>query len=94
MLFRAPQPPTVDETTNRAEEIQPVQLQEVKRMPITKQCLLDNVVYEVKITTPDDEKTKRCIGMTANLFKERFRNHKKSFDHQIYARETERMYGN
>ncbi len=34
-------------------------------------------------------KTKRYIGMTANSFKERFPNHKKSFDHPMYARETE-----
>ena len=46
-------------------------------------------MFEAKITTPDDGRTRRYIGMTDNSFKERYRNHKKSFDHHIYARETE-----
>ncbi len=30
-------------------------------------------MFEAKITTPDDGKTIRYIGMTANSFKERYR---------------------
>ena len=38
-----------------------------------------NVIYKADITTNDNNETKQYIGMTANNFKERYRNLKKSF---------------
>ena len=37
----------------------------------------------------DDNNTMRYVGMTANEFKERFRNHQKSFREEKYANKTE-----
>ena len=36
-----------------------------------------------------DKFRKKPIGMTSNTFKERFRNHIKSFNHKKYSNETE-----
>ncbi len=42
-----------------------------------------------EVTTKDDNDRKTYIGMTATTFKDRYRNHKKSFDDIKYENETE-----
>ena len=52
-------------------------------------CQTKNVIFRANITTADSGETKHYIGMTANPFKERYRNHTKSFKDKKYANETE-----
>ena len=56
--------------------------------PLKRNCLHRNIVYEAEVTS-DDGEMKKYIGMTANTFKERFYNHKKSFTNDKYEKETE-----
>jgi hypothetical protein len=46
-------------------------------MPLGKHCLESSLVYQAEVTTRDNGEIKHYIGMTANSFKERYRNHKK-----------------
>ena len=48
-----------------------------------------DIVYKATISTRSTNDTKHYIGMTSNTFKERFRNHIKSFTHKKYSNETE-----
>ena len=57
--------------------------------PLQGNCLATNIVYKAQITFSGDERTKEYIGMTAKPFKERYKNHKNSFKHERYERETE-----
>ena len=47
------------------------------------------VVYAAEVKSNNGNETKRYIGMTANPFKSRFNNQKKSFNHIKYEKETE-----
>ena len=50
----------------------------------------ESVVYQADVTTEDpNENKKSYIGITANNFKERYRNHLKSFRNAKYANDTE-----
>ena len=57
--------------------------------PMQGNCLQANVVYKTEITTTDNNETKTYIGVTANEFKIRFRNHTKSISNIKYQNETE-----
>ena len=48
-----------------------------------------DIVYKATILTGNTQDTKHYIGMTSNTFKERYRNHIKSFTHKKYSNETE-----
>ncbi len=48
-----------------------------------------DIVYKATITTSNTNSTKHYIGMTASTFKERYRNHIKSFNHKRYSNDTE-----
>ena len=52
-------------------------------------CLTNNIVYRADVTTTDTRESKQYIGLTANSFKERYRNHIKSFEDRKYSNETE-----
>ena len=53
-------------------------------------CLSDHIVYQATLKTEEPEpKTHTYIGITANTFKTRHANHKKSFKHEKYKTETE-----
>ena len=56
--------------------------------PLNGECLSRKIVYQAEVTSVDNGEIKRYIGITANPFKQRFRNHQKSFRHEIYANET------
>ena len=69
--------------------------------PLDGQCLLDNLVYQATLIptpannpTPNptppqtDSQALNYIGITSNTFKERLANHKKSFKHEKYSKET------
>ena len=57
--------------------------------PLQQNCLIKSVVYKAEIRSKDDGETREYIGMTANAFKSRFYNHKKSFNDARYENETE-----
>ena len=48
-----------------------------------------DIVYKATVTTSNTNSTKHYIGMTASTFKERYRNHIKSFNHKMYSNDTE-----
>ena len=43
-------------------------------------CLTKDLIYQAEVTTEDQSDRKTYTGMTATTFKDRYRNHKKSFD--------------
>ena len=50
--------------------------------PLQNKCMSKDIVYKATISTCNTNDTKHYIGMTSNTFKERFRNHIKSFNHK------------
>ena len=59
--------------------------------PLDGHCLSKNVFYEATVTSPDIENygEKLYKGVTATTWKERYRNHIKSFTHEKHGKETE-----
>ena len=57
--------------------------------PLGNQCMTKNIVYRATVTTGNADNTRHYIGMTASTFKERYRNHIKSFNHKRYSNDTE-----
>jgi hypothetical protein len=45
--------------------------------PLGKHCLESSLVYQAEVRTRDNGEIKHYVGMTANYFIERYRNHKK-----------------
>ena len=56
---------------------------------LNKKCLTKGIVCRTKIAARDNGETRFYIGITARTFKERFRNHQKSFNIATYANDTE-----
>ena len=50
--------------------------------PLQNKCMSKDVVYKATVITNNTQDTKHYIGMTSNTFKERYRNHIKSFTHK------------
>ena len=68
-------------------DTKPCNCQRSRTCPTPKtSCRTKNVIYNATIT--HDNKTAEYIGCTTTEFKERFRNHTKSFKHQKYSHET------
>ena len=63
----------------------------VKECPLDGKCLSKNIVNKTEIKSEINRtvKTYVHIGMTSNTFKERYRNHIKSFKHPHHSSETE-----
>ena len=57
--------------------------------PLQNKCMNKDIVYKATISTSNANDTKHYIGMISSTFKERYRNHIKSFTHKKYANETE-----
>ena len=55
--------------------------------PLPGKCTIQNVIYEAKVKTPNEEKT--YIGLTATSFKARYTNHKASFNNRAKSNQTE-----
>ena len=58
------------------------------KCPAEGKCLTKSVVYQAEVTA-DNNKPVKYIGVTADDFKTRFRNHAKSLANKKYATETE-----
>ena len=59
------------------------------KCPTQGKCLQKSVVYQAEVTATDNNETKIYIGVTANDFKARYRNHQKSLNNRRYQNETE-----
>ena len=57
--------------------------------PLQNKCMNKDIVYKATISTSNANDTKHYIGMTSSTFKERYRNHIRSFTHKKYSNETE-----
>ena len=57
--------------------------------PLQGNCQASAVVYKATVTLTHTNQMKTYIGNTGGAFKERYRNHTKSFRHQRYETETE-----
>ena len=57
------------------------------RWTLNGECLVNEVVYQATVKTKDTKET--YIGLTANEFKARYRNHQMSFRHEKRKNETE-----
>ena len=57
--------------------------------PTAGKCLTKSVVYQADVTTKDNGERKSYIGITANEFNQRYRNHLKSFRNAKYSNDTE-----
>ena len=52
-------------------------------------CLTKSVIYQATVTTEDDGSKETYIGLTKNVFKERFNGHKMAFRHSNKRNNTE-----
>ena len=52
-------------------------------------CLTKDLIYQAEVTTKDQSDRKTYIGMTSTTFKDRYRNHKRSFDDIKHENDTE-----
>ena len=57
--------------------------------PLNQVCIAKDSFYQAEVTTKDNNEGKTYIGMTATTLKDRYRNHKKSFDDIKYKNDTE-----
>ena len=57
--------------------------------PMENKCLTPKLVYQAIVSNDKDLVKKKYIGLTETPFKERYRNHKKSFNNRKYHNETE-----
>ena len=60
----------------------------INECPLNKNCLANNVVYKAEVKDNEGD-IKEYVGMTSTTFKERYSNHKKSFEDPRYAKSTE-----
>ena len=77
------------DTTARTVPDKKCNCRNANECPLGKRCLESSLVYEAEVITRDNGEIKHYIGMTANSFKERYRNHKKSYTNATYMNETE-----
>ena len=87
---------TISNHNTRIRSTEPTATEEINcncrkkdECPLQKKCLTRAIVYQAEVKSHDNGETKRYIGVTAREFKHRYRNHKKSFELQRYANETE-----
>ena len=78
-----------EETTNDNNIEKLCNCRNVNECPLNNMCLTKDLVYQAEVKTKDNNDIKTYIGMTATTFKERYRNHKKSFNDIKYENETE-----
>ena len=67
----------------------PCNCQRKPTCPLDGKCRKNNVVYQATVTTKQESpRVETYIGMTSTEFKDRYRNHKKSFKNFTYKSET------
>ena len=59
--------------------------------PLSNQCQITNIIYKAKITSNlRSYREKIYYGTSKGIFKQRYGNHKKSFNHEKHRTDTER----
>ena len=76
-----------EHTTNSKHDLN-YDCRHLKLCPANGYCLTSTVIYKAEVTTTDFNDTQSYIGATANDFKTRYRNHRKSMTHRKYSNET------
>ena len=71
----------------RQDEEKKCNCRKKEECPLNGECLVNEVVYQATVKTKDTKET--YIGLTANEFKARYRNHQKSFRHEKRKNDTE-----
>ena len=56
--------------------------------PLQGKCLTENVVYQATVNQTQDKIVNTYVGLTSTSFKERWRNHKTSFNLENYSKAT------
>ena len=82
-------PVSTDNQPTTNNQTQTCNCRERNECPLAGTCLSKSIVYQADVSTPYDGQTKSYIGITANQFKDRYRNHVKSFEHKKYEKSTE-----
>ena len=72
-----------------SEEVRTYDCRNKNDCPLRGNCLETNVVYKTEVLADDNGGKKIYVGMTANSFKQRYRNHQKSFNNEEYNNEIE-----
>ena len=70
------------------DDIRQCNCRQTNKCPAEGKCLTKSVVYQAEVST-DDNKPVKYIGVTADNFKTRYRNHTKSFTNKKLSTETE-----
>ena len=92
-IIRKSEAPLVKRTCNCRNKV---------NCPLEGKCLVDNLIYQATLTpipslspntppvnlTPTQPQTLNYIGLASTTFKVRLGNHKKSFNHKKYSKET------
>jgi hypothetical protein len=73
-----------DNTTNRT-----CNCRNQTNCPMNGNCLTTNLIYQATVTRLDNNTSETYIGLTANDFKTRYRNHTCSFNHKEKQNQTE-----
>jgi len=74
---------------NKSERVQSCNCRVKLNCPLQNKCLTQKVIYKADVENDIDTEKKFYIGLTEGSFKTRYSNHKKSFTHQKYQKETE-----
>ena len=57
--------------------------------PLAGQCRVNNLVYQATVTTKENPPIKETyVGLASTQFKDRYRNHTKSFRNEKFKTET------
>ena len=80
---------TNTQDTNQDTNERQCNCRQLNTCPVEGKCLSTSVVYQADVTTVDKNETKSYVGVTGGPFKNRIRNHVKSFSHRKYSNETE-----
>ena len=56
--------------------------------PVENKCLLTDVIYQATVTRSDNGEQETYVGLTSRSFKERWSNHKTSFNLASHEKET------
>ena len=89
ILSKTTKATNTSDTTARTVPDKKCNCRNANECPLGKRCLESSLVYQAEVITRDNGEIKHYIGMTANSFKERSGNHKKSFTNATYMNETE-----
>ena len=57
--------------------------------PLHIQCLTPKVIFEAAVVNNSDHEKRVCFGASDTLFKKRYRNHIRDFNHERYSKCTE-----